>query len=113
VCVSEHPLLLHCIYAAERTEGWSNSKKGLIIIVNASLMSSKPKKYIFENGIMKSNPEYVAYMASVSGAPAAPSPPTRQDSVIPLTIVSSMADIAEATCIQQESTGVAMQVSFV
>jgi hypothetical protein len=107
VCVSQHPY-----YTDYYTEGWSNSKKGLIIIVNASLMSSKPKKYIFENGIMKSNPEYVAYMASVSGAPAAPSP-TRQDSVIPLTIVSSMADIAEATCIQQESTGVAMQVSFV
>lgn len=70
-------------------------------------MSSKPKKYIFENGIMKSNPEYVAYMASLNGS----SPPQQTNSgVTPLTIVSSMADIAEATTIQAESTGVAMQV---
>ena len=71
-------------------------------------MSEKPKKYIFENGVMKQNPAYVAYMNSLNPGTATPNTPSQGPE--PLAIVSSMADIAEASTLQMETTGVAMQV---
>ena len=70
-------------------------------------MSSKPKKYIFDNGVMKLNPEYTAYVAAQSGGP--PPPPSTGDQ--PLAIVSSMEDISNASQQQQQSTGTQLQLA--
>jgi hypothetical protein len=71
---------------------------------------SKPKKYVFDNGVMKLNPEYTAYMSAQSGTP--PQPPDKYSSGDqPLAIVSSMDDIATASQQQQTSTGTTLQLA--
>jgi hypothetical protein len=75
-------------------------------------MSSKPKKYIFVNGIMKQNPEFEAYMQALNGGSAQASPaPSAPPMDQPLAVVSSLSDITEATTLQAETTGVPMQVA--
>ena len=67
-------------------------------------MSSKPKKYIFVNGVMKLNPEYQAGTSAATAAPSKPEPAT-------LAVVSSMSDIEDATEAQTVATGAPMQLS--
>ena len=67
---------------------------------------SNPKKYVFDNGVMKLNPEYMAWKAAQNG-----SQPVKQTGDQPLAIVSSMSDVAEATSQQQQSTGTTFQLS--
>lgn len=62
---------------------------------------AKAKKYIFENGVMKLNPEYQKETG------AAPAPAGDK----PLAIVSSMGDVGEASTAQMESTGTTLQLS--
>ena len=76
------------------------------------MSTTKPKKYVFVNGIMKQNPEFDAYMRALNGGGAGDStspsaPPMDQ----PLAVVSSFSDISEATTLQAETTGVPMQVA--
>jgi len=71
-------------------------------------MSAQPKKYTFENGVMKLNPEYTAWKTAQSGQVAQPALP---DSQRPLAIVSSMEDVADATIQQQETTGISMKLA--
>mmetsp|Transcript_14328 Transcript_14328/g.21458 ORF Transcript_14328/g.21458 Transcript_14328/m.21458 type:complete len:474 (+) Transcript_14328:123-1544(+) len=68
---------------------------------------SKPKKYIFVNGVMKLNPEYSA----PSSAPASTPGKKKTDDSGTLAVVSSMADVAEATEAQETATGTPMQLS--
>jgi hypothetical protein len=64
-----------------------------------------PKKYIFENGVMKLNPEYSKQNPGTSQSPPVPT----QDQ--PLAIVSSMNDVGAATTAQMDATGSAMQLA--
>ena len=52
---------------------------------------AKPKKYTFENGVMKLNPEYATWQAAQDGNPPAPPPVGDQ----PLAVISSMGDVSE------------------
>jgi hypothetical protein len=84
-----------------------------------SEMSTKPKKYIFVNGIMKQNPEFDAYMKALNGGGGDASGVSATNSLSPsappmdqpLAVVSSLSDITEATTLQAETTGVPMQVA--
>mmetsp|Transcript_6290 Transcript_6290/g.6575 ORF Transcript_6290/g.6575 Transcript_6290/m.6575 type:complete len:470 (-) Transcript_6290:98-1507(-) len=62
----------------------------------------KAKKYIFENGVMKLNPEY---SKETGGAPVLP---TQNQ---PLAIVSSMDDVGAATDAQATALGTSMQLA--
>lgn len=73
-------------------------------------MSTKPKKYIFVNGVMKANPDYQKPNSSSSAAPPALNTSgTKSD--LPLAVVCSMADVESATKLQAISTGAPMQLS--
>jgi len=75
-------------------------------------MSSKPKKYIFVNGIMQQNPEYLNWVKAHSDpSSTSNNSHTSGSSGDTLAVVSSLSDIAEATAIQSESTGTPMQMS--
>jgi hypothetical protein len=65
---------------------------------------AKPKKYTFENGVMKLNPEYKIWADAQNGLAPPPAPPTSTGPPVdqPLAIVSSMGDVAEAT--EQQAT---------
>jgi hypothetical protein len=67
----------------------------------------KAKKYIFENGVMKLNPEYVNENNASTGSVTQPTPTHDQ----PLAIVSSMNDVGDATTAQVEATGAPMQLA--
>lgn len=64
----------------------------------------KAKKYIFENGVMKINPDY----ERENGASSASITPTYDQ---PLAIVSSMDDVGAATVAQQDATGLPMNLA--
>lgn len=67
------------------------------------------KKYIFENGVMKINPEYQKENPSSSSSSASTPPvPTSEQ---PLAIISSMTDIGEATEAQHHATGLPMALA--
>ena len=68
---------------------------------------SKPKKYTFENGVMKINPEYAVWKAAQTGSKA----PTPIQGDAPLAIVSSMGDVADASTEQYENTGTSLQLA--
>ena len=70
---------------------------------------AKPKKYTFENGVMKLNPEYKLWSDAQNGTP--PSTDTKPAGDQPLAIVSSMGDVSEATEQQQSSTGTTFQLA--
>jgi len=70
-------------------------------------MPAQPKKYTFENGVMKLNPEYSAWRAAQSGETAPSKVPAN---ATPLAIVSSLEDVADATA-QQKNGGVDMQIA--
>lgn len=63
------------------------------------------KKYIFENGVMKLNPEYAKEQAKQDN-PTTVAQPTQA-----LAIVSSMDDVQAATQLQLKERGVAMTLS--
>ena len=65
------------------------------------------KKYIFEGGVMKINPEYTKETTSSTSTPPPYVPPSDQ----PLAIISSMEDISSATIAQQEATGLPMNLA--
>jgi len=62
-------------------------------------MPAQPKKYTFENGVMKLNPEYSAWRAAQSGETAPSKVPAN---ATPLAIVSSLEDVADATAQQKK-----------
>jgi hypothetical protein len=74
-----------------------------------------PRKYIFVNGVMKLNPEF----SQATGAPApaadAASGTSAPDSANPvsepLQVISSLADVVQATDAQSDATGVPMQLA--
>jgi hypothetical protein len=70
---------------------------------------AKPKKYTFDNGVMKLNPEYTLWVQSQTDSGPPPTPPPAGDQ--PLAIVSSMSDVSEATTQQQESSGTTFQLA--
>lgn len=86
-----------------------------------------PKKYIFVNGVMKLNPEFVAATggggnatpavvtppAAPAGAEPAPSSsqPPLAPLVEPLQVISSLDDVVQATDAQSDATGVPMQLT--
>jgi len=69
---------------------------------------AKPKKYLFDNGVMKLNPEYAAWKAAQDDSPAPPAQPADQ---VPLAVVSSMDDVAVASEQQLEATGTNFQLA--
>jgi hypothetical protein len=71
-------------------------------------MSARQKKYIFVNGVMKLNPDYVdpSALVQVAAPPAEPSTTAQ-----PLQVISSMNDVADATDAQVQATGVPMQLA--
>lgn len=69
---------------------------------------AKPKKYIFDNGVMKINPEYTTWKEAQSGGPVKPSKP---DDQLPVAVVSSMGDIADAGEEQYAATGTNLALS--
>jgi hypothetical protein len=57
---------------------------------------TKPKKYIFINGVMKLNPQFTLYEQQHSGnaaAPVAPAAPTKHASIEPLSVISNYSDL--------------------
>jgi len=71
-------------------------------------MPNKPKKYVFDNGVMKLNPDYTAWKAAQSGGSVPPPKPAGQE---PLAIVSSMGDVADASEQQYQATGTSLQLA--
>jgi len=71
-------------------------------------MPNKPKKYTFDNGVMKINPDYTAWKAAQSGGSVPPPKPAGQE---PLAIVSSMGDVADASEQQYQATGTSLQLA--
>jgi hypothetical protein len=76
----------------------------LLVLTHSSMPA---KKYIFENGVMKLNPEYTKENSS-SQTQSSP-PLATQDQ--PLAIISSMNDVGDATTAQMAATGQAMQLA--
>lgn len=80
-------------------------------------MSTKVKKYIFVNGVMKANPEYKKADSFGEHTPT-PSPTTsssakqKKPEDVPLAVVCSMEDIESATKLQAVTTGSPMQLSL-
>lgn len=78
-------------------------------------MSTKTKKYIFVNGVMKANPEYKKGgigEASPTTTPTGSSPAKQGNHEdAPLAVVCSMEDIESATKLQAVTTGAPMQMS--
>ena len=70
-------------------------------------MSGKPKKYVFDNGVMKINPKYNKWKAAQSGV----ANPKVKAGKEPLAIVSSMEDVADASNQQYEKTGTSLQLA--
>jgi len=69
---------------------------------------AKPKKYVFENGVMKINPEYTSWKAAQDGVSAGPPPPSNE---LPLAVVTSMEDVADAGAEQHAATGTSLQLA--
>jgi hypothetical protein len=74
-------------------------------------MSTKVKKYIFVNGVMKANPEYQK-TDSLSPAPSPTDKSPAKKVEEPLAVVCSMEDIQSATKLQALTTGAPMQLSL-
>jgi hypothetical protein len=72
---------------------------------------AKPKKYTFDNGVMKLNPEYTAWVQAQQNGTTPSTEPPKPTGDQPLAIVSSMGDVAEATQQQQESNGTQFQLA--
>jgi hypothetical protein len=70
---------------------------------------SKHRKYIFINGVMKLNPEFSGGGAVPNDASAAASASPAVSE--PLQVISSLADVAQATDAQSDATGVPMQLA--
>eukprot|EP00604_Paraphysomonas_vestita_P001208 CAMPEP_0174817878 /NCGR_PEP_ID=MMETSP1107-20130205/435_1 /TAXON_ID=36770 /ORGANISM="Paraphysomonas vestita, Strain GFlagA" /LENGTH=466 /DNA_ID=CAMNT_0016028975 /DNA_START=48 /DNA_END=1448 /DNA_ORIENTATION=+ len=67
----------------------------------------KAKKYIFEGGVMKINPDYIKENPSESSSTSTPIQTSEQ----PLAIISSMEDVSAATIAQQDATGLPMNLA--
>ena len=75
-------------------------------------MSSKPKKYIFVNGVMKPNPDYQKQdSTSPVPSPSTSSQNGKKKEGSPLAVVCSMSDIEVATKLQAQTTGAPMQLT--
>ena len=91
-----------------------------------------PRKWIFENGIMKLNPEYVTATnppaptpapdnnsppntttapSDNNNTPSQPPPPPPPPQIEPLQVLSSLSDVADAADAQMDATGVQLKLS--
>lgn len=69
---------------------------------------ANPKKYLFDNGVMKLNPEYKKWKEAQSGEKPQP---VKSASKLPLAVVSSMDDVADASEEQYAATGTSLQLA--
>jgi len=69
---------------------------------------TKPKKYLFDNGVMKINPEYTAWKADQDGVNPGPA---QSSSQLPLAVITSMEDVADASLEQHSVTGTSLQLA--
>jgi hypothetical protein len=74
-----------------------------------------PRKYIFVNGVMKLNPEFGQATPgggdTATAAAAVPDSAAASSASGPLQVISSLADVAQATDAQSDATGVPMQLA--
>lgn len=70
-------------------------------------MSTKPKKYMFVNGVMKIDPKYLKWKAAQTGVATE----KVKSGYEPLAIVSSMEDVTDASNRQYEKTGTTLRLA--